>query len=30
VVVVAAVIAFVLNLRDPELAGQVGSTVADE
>ena len=30
VVVVAAVTAFVLNRRDPELAGRVGSIVADE
>jgi amino acid transporter len=30
VVVVAAVIAFVLNRRDPELAGRVGSIVADD
>jgi hypothetical protein len=30
VVVAAAVIAFVLNRRDPELAGRVGSIVADE
>jgi hypothetical protein len=30
VVVVAAVIAFALNRRDPELAGRVGSIVADE
>ena len=30
VVVVAAVIAFVLNRRDPGLAGRVGSIVADE
>jgi hypothetical protein len=30
VVVVAAVYAFFLNRRDPELAGRVGSLVADE
>jgi hypothetical protein len=30
IVVVAAVIAFVLNRRDSELAGRVGSIVADE
>jgi hypothetical protein len=30
VVVVAAAVAFVLNRRDPELAGRVGSIVADE
>jgi amino acid transporter len=30
VVVVAAVYAFLLNRRDPELAGRVGSLVADE
>jgi amino acid transporter len=30
VVVIAAVIAFALNRRDPELAGRVGSIVADE
>jgi len=29
-VVAAAVIAFVLNRRDPELAGRVGSIVADD
>jgi hypothetical protein len=28
--VVAVVTAFVLNRRDPELAGRVGSIVADE
>jgi hypothetical protein len=30
VVMAAAVIAFVLNRRDPELAGQVGPAVAGE